>query len=557
MTDPVGKLRSALGIGAIILLDVALNFLLLKQTPFVAPVVIPFALGLVLGVVWIVWTLVRFVQSAELEASAAGINAVLGSLFFFGICVATYGFVRHWDVGWDLTQEGRRELSPQTIQVLKTMDKSVEVYGLFVSAADSLVAVAEDKTRVFLERCRKYAPEHLRYEIVDPESDPLILKRLDIPRASPSGTVVVRCGDRKPRVIALTGVNPRLEERDFTNALIAVLRDAAPKVYFLSGHGEKDITDQDPEQGGSILRGLLLGESYEVKQLQFQPDSAHVPADCDLLVIYGQNRDLRPYDVAALEEYLERGGRLLVFLDIWAVQRLPDVRIVEQMRPWLEEKYGIRVGEDIVVSRSTGVEITLKPSFAAEDGESPYRGSYNDNHPITRGYTEILKLRGARSVSLVDKMPKDVTGEVLLRSTPDCWAEKDLAGVIQAGWRASRKDADEEEGALPLAVAVVRKSSRQTDDSGVAREARLVVVGSRDLATNRGLLSSGNLVMNIFAWLTESEELIGIRATRQEDNPIVLSPLQEQVIAWIASLALVHVVVLAGLVIYTVRRKYQ
>lgn len=546
------------GIAAIVFLDIALNFLLLKQNPFVAPVVVPFLLGSGLGIVWLIWTLWVFVRSTELETSAAGLNTVLSSVFFFGICAVLYAFARHADLGWDLTEEGRRDLSPLTIQVLETLDKKVEVYGLFVSAADSLVAVAEEKTRTFLERCSKYAPaDYFHFEIVDPERDPLILKRLDIPRASPSGTVVVRCTNGKPRVIPLTGVNPRLEERDFTNALIAILRDAAPKVYFLSGHGEKDLSDQDPEQGGHILKGLLLGESYQVEQTQFTSENAHVPSDCDLLVVYRQNRDLRPYDIAAIDEYLDRGGRLLIFLDIWAVQRLPDVRTVEEMRPWLENRFGIVVGEDILLSRTTGAEITLKPSFSTEDGESPYRGSYSDTHPITRGFTETLRLRGARSVSLREKMPANVLGEELLRSVPDCWAEKDLGSVIQRGWQTAKPDPDEKQGSIPIAVAVVKKTERTTEDSDIPREARILVVGSRDIATNRGILSSGNLVMNMFAWLTESEELIGIRASRQEDKPIVLSPVEEQVVAWISSLALVHVVIFAGLITYLVRRKYQ
>ena len=545
------------GIAAIILLDIALNFLLLRQDPFAVPVVIPFLAGVLLGLVWVALSLSRVARAADRGKTAFGVNAVLASVFVFGICVAVYAFARRWDASWDLTREGRRDLSPQTIQVLQTLDKEVQVYGLFVSAADSLVAVAEEKTRRFLERCRRYAPDHLHIEIVDPESDPLILKRLDLSRASPSGTVVVKCGDRKPRIIPLTGVNPRLEERDFTNALIAVLRDAAPKVYFLSGHGERDIHDQDPDQGGHILRGLLLGESYEIEKLELSPASAHVPADCDLVVIYGQNSDLRIHDVTALQEYLDRGGRLLVFLDLWTVQRLPDVRTIEQMRPWLRDQYGILIGEDVLLSRSTGVEILLKPSYAAEDGDSPYRGSYNDAHPITRGFVDVLKLRGARSVSLASKKPDNVVGEVLIRSTPDCWAEKDLAKVIQEGWRAARPDPDEEQGAIPIAVAVTAKTARQDEGMTQPRETRIVVVGSRDIATNRGLLASGNLVMNMFAWLTESEELIGIRGTRQEDPPIILTPGQEQAVAWIASLALVHIVALTGLLTYWLRRKYQ
>ena len=71
------------------------------------------------------------------------------------------------------------------------------------------------------------------------------------------------------------------------------------------------------------------------------------------------------------------------------------------------------------------------------------------------------------------------------------------------------------------------------------RDARVVVIGDWDLASNEGIdmASHSNLLLNTIAWLTESEELIAIRATGTEDPPVVLSPGEEKAVAWIAALA--------------------
>jgi ABC-type uncharacterized transport system involved in gliding motility auxiliary subunit len=103
------------------------------------------------------------------------------------------------------------------------------------------------------------------------------------------------------------------------------------------------------------------------------------------------------------------------------------------------------------------------------------------------------------------------------------------------------------------------------DDSGRAREARIVVVGDADLTLNSvvdpvhriGHAGHHNFILNAVAWLSENEELIAIRPTAEEDEPLILSEQEEKTIIWVAALGTTQAVALAGLAAFLLRRKHR
>ena len=118
---------------------------------------------------------------------------------------------------------------------------------------------------------------------------------------------------------------------------------------------------------------------------------------------------------------------------------------------------------------------------------------------------------------------------------------------------------DELVGSIGVAVAVTAKTDLPVGDSGMTRDARIVVIGDTDLASNESVLAGGhlNFLLNTMAWLSEHEELIAIRPTIADNTPISLTDGQEQLIVWVSALGLVQAVVAAGLVVFFLRRKYQ
>ncbi len=556
-------LRMITGLLALVAVAVAVNLLVWQAAGLMSLAWGLLLTGAVLGMVWVLMVVFGLAGSAGWEGWAAGgVNAALSTLFFLGICMVLYVFMSSWNASWDLTQEGRRKLAPQTVQVLQSMSQEVEVFCLFLRVDDELVWIAQDKTLRFLEQCQGYNPL-LKVEVLDPQVEMHRLEAMNLTRVSTQGTVVIRAGSRQ-RVITLSGASPRLEERDFTNALINVLRDREPKVCFLTGHQERDVTNDDPQSGGSALANLLAGESYILERIAIKISDPEVPQDCDILVINNPLGDLHAQELKAIDAYLERGGRLLLLLEPWKSVTTAAGQS-EQMRPWLEERFGIVVGSDMVITKDQKRiwQVELRngdgPFADVEEGFMEYNGSFHKEHGITRGFDGVMLLQTVRSVSRAPKVPGNVVVTELLRSTPKFWAETDLDTLQEKG--EAIQHTEEKSGPVSLGVAAVRQSE-SVDETGQPIVSRVVVMGDADFASNGQLLSAElpghlNFLLNSVAWLGERQDLIAIRPSGKSDPPLVLSQGEERAIVWVSTLLTLQLVIAAGLVVYVLRRKYR
>ncbi|MCX5769952.1 MAG: GldG family protein [Candidatus Hydrogenedentes bacterium] len=558
----INTARTVTGLAALVALVAGVNLGVLKSDAFSPLVLVPLAVGIVAGIAWVVLILTTISKESSREGkSLYGLGAVVSSVLFLGICVVIYAFAEHMGKSWDLTKEGRRNLSPQTIQVLQTLDQDVAVTASFIQVEDELVSIAHGKTKRFLDQCGRYT-SHLKVEFLDPQLAPERLTAMKVTHASTQGTVVLTCGVNQ-KVIMLSGGSPRLEERDFTNALINVVRKSRPKIGFLTGHGERSIDEGDTKNGGSMLKQLLEAESYQPERMAIRISDPEITAEYDAIVINGlgvggAQSDLHPEEIRALDEYVDRGGRVLVLLDPW--RKLASSAASEQLVPWLARRLGIVVGGDMAVSPESRWNIEMSAdgsAFGERPNESDFLGCYNAGHRITKNSDQKLVFSVARTVSAAEKVPANVVATELIRTTPNFYAEQDIEMLFTAGKAA--KAPSERGGPLPLAVAATVKTDFALNDSGQTRDARVVVVGNSAFASNGQIHLPGNLnfVLNVFAWLTESEDLIAIRPSGKEDPAIVLSEGDQRTVVYVAVLGTVQAVVAAGLIAYGLRRKYQ
>lgn len=566
------KPSTVVGILSLACILFGLNILVLQEDLFAPLALMPLAAGVVLGCVWAIIRLVAVARSGQRSTTGvSAFNTIVSSVMFLGICSVIYAFALRWDTSWDLTQEGRRELTPQTIQVLENLTQEVKVTALFVASGDELVYNVKDKTRRFLERCQQYT-DHLNVEFFDPQEHVERVKELGIMRGVYGvGTVVLTCGT-KQRELPLSDVTSRLEERDFTNALINVVRDVTPKICFLTGHRERDILNEDRALGASNFRLWLQEESYVVDRIAISLSDPTIPPDCTVLVIAGYENDFHPAELDAIDTFLRSGGRIFVMVDPQRLNvAIPEgpvrPQVVEHFRPWLSERLGVEVGANAVLQTAetkNPLELTLLPDYSllgdfefSGDPNDPMRRAFNMEHPVTRGFDQVMVLSAARSVGIRGDMPEGVSGTTLLWSAPVTYAETNLDQLYQESQ--ANLSADEQEGPIPLAVAVTMKTDVPVGDTGQTKDARVVVIGDSDFITNDKIAYAGhhNFALNAMAWLTESEELIAIRPTGEEDPPIVLTRGQQQAIAWIAALGLVQAVAAVGVGMHVWRRRYE
>jgi len=432
----------------------------------------------------------------------------------------------------DLTAIGKYTLAPQTVQVLKKIDKDIEVKAFFPGGD---YAPLKD----LLLEYRTQNPR-LHFEFIDPDKHPDLAKQYDVTvygtfqnpftgSQLKSGTVVLTMGPRKEKVEKRS---EEVGEEDLTNAIIKVQRTEAKKVYFISGHGEKDPADTERE-GYSAAKKALEDEGYKVDSVNLASEGK-VPQDAKVLVLAGPTTEPFPQELQYLNDFLNKGGSLLVMVD-----PSPAPSLESFLKGW-----GVQVDNDIVLDVSgAGRLMGAGPTI-------PLVLKY-ENSKITDRFRAMTFYPMTRSIQPSKDTATGLTVEILFKSNPNSWGETDLKSK-----EASFDEKTDLKGPLPLAVAAT-KEVRPTTDAGPGAKARLVVVGDSSFPINSYFQAqgNGNMFLNMVSWLAQEEDLISIRPKSQQDRRIIMSQSQQALVRLLAVFLLPGIVLIAGIIVWTRRRR--
>ena len=492
-----------------------------------------------------------------LSGSLLGAGVLLAFALF--IIVNYFGWKYHQRYDW--TQSQLYSLSEKTENVLKELDRDIEIV-VFMSPGDELFSAVSEQ----LARYESGTPRvEIRY--VDPEKNLLEAQTLvDRYELSHLNVVVFDSGDDR-RIVDSSeladydysgmqyGQGPQLigfkGEQVFTSTLLDLMESRKPKILFTTGHGELSLDDQSPE-GMSLARELLGKDNFELEEWATIGQS-HVPPDTDLVVIAGPDSTFLEPELQVLGSYLAGGGRMLVLLDPTLA---PGQGLVETGLESLLLDFGVKVGEDIVVDPSNPL-----PFFGAE---TLFVTAYSD-HPIVRSLDQAqlpVVVALARSVGLAPEV-EGYDMQELMRTTADGWGETGFDNLQQV-----ERGEQDLMGPVPLAVAVEASSESGAgeevdilaDDAASAEpsgQMRLVVVGDSDLATNTQLQNVPNatFLANALNWLVEREALVAIPPKQPEQVKLNLTGAQLSRLTWLVLIVLPSLVVLVGLTVYLRRRR--
>ena len=202
-------------------------------------------------------------------------------------------------------------------------------------------------------------------------------------------------------------------------------------------------------------------------------------------------------------------------------------------------------------------------------------------HPITRDLGGLMTLFPlSRSIDVTKTPPKGTSVQALARTSASPGArptrtrsqrgevKADAAGQEGAavgGRRRHRGRGDARAGRptpgapapLPAAPADGAQGRRAADAAKKPAKARLVVIGTANLASNQFLGAQGNrdFFLNVVSWLAEDESQISVRARDTKSTPIVLSPPQAELVLWLPVAILPGAVVLVGILAVVSRRR--
>ena len=392
-----------------------------------------------------------------------GGNALLASLAFVGILILLNVLAMRYPKRFDLTETKRFSLSKQTKQILATLEEPVQITAFF-SGTDQRRQDVEDLLKEYT-----YASDKIRFRFVDPDREPGLARQYGI---QSYGVLVFEQGERRQETFGL-------DEQAITSAILKVSEPEPRKVYFTTGHGERDPKQGDAEHY-SRIRQVLERDNYEVELLNLQTVTDTLPADVDAIIVAGPQAPFTPEEANRLWEYVAEGGKLMILADPGVDLGLDSVL----------QSIGLKLDNDVVVD-------PLQSFFG--DAATPLVTRFRF-HTITKdlgGLTVFFPL--ARSISKTAETPEGVTITEIVQTSDRAWGETNLQQTP------ARPDGEDPRGPLTLmAVATGPKGSR------------VAVFGDSDFVSNNvlsrvgGSLGNADLFKNTVNWLTESEELIAI-----------------------------------------------
>ena len=443
-----------------------------------------------------------------------GTNAFVFSIVVLGILIIINYLAYKRDVRFDVTEGKLYSLSDQTVKVLNHLDKEIEVLAFFKE-----VGVDRKEFQDLINEYKRKSGK-IKVQFVDPDKEPGLSKKYEV---NEYGTVVLASGGQSVKIkledLISGGIVDNSEE-EITNALIKLSQAIKKTVFFLAGHGERDIQNETEPEGYGSLKHALEGESYDVKDFVLLTDKS-IPKENSILVIAGPKRPLIEKEIEAIKKYINNGGEAVFMIEPRSADNLVS----------LLRSYGFDLKNDIIIDPSS--KLVGGGDIAPIVAEYP-------SHDITNDFRFATLFPYSRSVNVTKK--DEGKTAVIANTSKYSWSEGDFS-LFDKG--TAQQDPDEKSG--PLGIVAVGEIGDNT---------KIAVFGSVDFVSNRFFDFSGNsdFFLNTINWVAGDEHLISIRPKIAKEGKLTLSGNQMRIIFSITVIILPAIILFSGVAVWWRRR---
>jgi ABC-type uncharacterized transport system involved in gliding motility auxiliary subunit len=445
---------------------------------------------------------------ARTRSTRLGAHSLI-SVLLAGVVVALLNFLaaKHAPE-WDFSETQNFTLSRQTYQVLRTLPREVRM-TVFTHEGSPGYGAYQDLLTT-------YARESplITVAFIDPERQPDKAKEYQVSRID---TVVVESGSQKLYL-------QRSSEADMTNALLRVTQDTKKRIAFVTGHGEKSLSDTE-SSGLSRAGDALTKQGYAVETVDWKDMASN---DAAVLIVASSTQSVSSEDHHRMSQFLEKGGRVLVMGDPGSGTSLDPL-----LTPW-----GIQLGASIL----------------ADEQDRLGRGSPTallvrtfTTHDITEDFTTPILFPVSRSVTFYAAQGNIWEYVALAQTSTESWEETDLMSP-QPEFTAGQ----DAKGPFTVAGLLTRKPIDQTP----LPQSAVIIVGNTAFATNGYVTYPGNtdFFLKAIAWLAQEEALVSLTPKDPAFHPFIPNPSQEQALVFFQVLFLPLLTLFLGLSVWKRRR---
>lgn len=453
------------------------------------------------------------------------------------------------DIHTDLSYFRTTSPSESTRSMIEGLTEDTRAL-LFFPRANDVLAEVEPYFRELADLSGRFSVEQ-----VDRAMHPDLAEKY---RVSKEGTVVLVRGGANRKIDLgdeLDGAKRKLRklDREFQTAFmkLAFKREV---VYLITGHGERGTAKVEGDQRSriSILKRGLEEVNFTVKRLDAVGGLAGaVPDDAAMVVWAGPTDPLFPGEEAALNAYLDQGGRLLLLLDPEGEHQpdglLKHLGLAYDRTPLAHGQVYLQDGP----SRTPAERYNLVTNKYSNHPATKTVSRFSRDLPVTMPTTGSL--RRAKGVGRENRIT------FLVRSLPNTWADADgdfnrgkgepfkvfqLAAAVSRKIapdgkakpkkpklekgkskkakpdKADRKEAGSDKGEPAEGEKAKSPDSARPDD--IEAEMRVAVFADAELFADKYLGFRGNryLMGDAVRWLLDEDRVAG-GAESEEDRPVV------------------------------------
>jgi ABC-type uncharacterized transport system involved in gliding motility auxiliary subunit len=394
------------------------------------------------------------------------VYSAIGLVALFLLLIAVNFLVSRAPVRADLTEGDLYTLSPGTRKILANLQSPVKL-RLYISQGETVPVQLRSFTQRVEDLVREFksaAGSNLIIERYNPKSDSEEEDAAQLDGIEPQqlftgeqfylGVAVTQL-DRKQSIPTISPQRERLLEYDLVRAIARVGSTERPKIGLMAGLpvlGERfnPFTRQSSEPW--VLANELKRE-FEVKEVPLT--AKEIDKDLNVLLVI-HPRDVQPATEYALDQFVMRGGKLIVFVDPYAYfDQMPTMPGMPQMPsgsnlPTLFKAWGVqmdpgKVVSDVVFGSGGGARYT--PTVLSLN-----RTAFSRDDIVT-GQIETLLYAFGGAFEL--KLPENLKATELVRSSPDSMLV-DSMNATKSGDEATR-NFKPSGNAMPLAVRLTGK----------------------------------------------------------------------------------------------------
>lgn len=472
----------------------------------------------------------------DFKTRHAGISAIITIAVAAGLIIVNI-LGAELDIKADLTPKKLFSLTDPTIALLERLDSDVEILALYKPG---------EEPENIMESVYEYdrLSDRISVRVIDPDRNPGVVSRFSAEdKPIPRGAIIVSSGSNF-RVIGAMDLydisysqqgQPQIMgqkvEQQLTSAIAYVSSGRTPKILEITGHRETPLASQGYDT-------MLNQANYEMGEISLIREN--IPSDAALVTLIGPRSDIAEAEADKLDEYLNRGGSLLVALDLTQ----EPLTVIDG----LLEKWDIQVRRGFVMEGR-------KDRLIAEFGDNPLVFA-----PFMSDHEALAPLLDAKENPIVqatmgfrrtEAEQRQLEYFPLLTSSDDSRLRTDISSEESA--KPSPIPGDEG-GPIDVAAAVRQRNLDTYEPEG----GTIVVLGSASTLAGLGFLgqikANADMVINLVNWAVNDETAVNVSSKSLFRLPLRIDSTTAVIYAALVIILIPLISLSSGLFIYFRRR---